>query len=97
MLREVKVVLSLLTRVVTELEIRLNPEVASQADDVSCVGLVEILEPLVKSTVTSTLRLKTCEQEIQFSQLGKQVYCIHYLSSHDNDEAPIVFFLFFVY
>ncbi len=68
MLREVKVILSLLTRAVTELEIRLNPEVASQADDMPRVGLVDTLEPLVKTTVTSTLRLKTCKQGIQFSQ-----------------------------
>ncbi len=72
MLREVKVILWLLTRTVTELEIRLNPEVASQAGDVPSVGLVDILEPLVQSIVTSTLSLKTCEQGIQFSQLGKQ-------------------------
>ncbi len=72
MLREVKVILSLLTRTVTELEIRLNPEVVSQAGDVTRVGLVDILEPLVKRIVTSTLSLKTCEQGIQFSQLGKQ-------------------------
>ncbi len=72
MLYEVKFILSLLTRKVTELEIRLNPEVASQVGDMPGVGLVDILEPLVKSTVTSTLRLKTCEQGIQFSQVGKQ-------------------------
>ncbi len=72
MLREVKVILSLLTQEVAELEIRLNPEVASQTSAVPRVGLVDILEPLVKSTVTSTLRLKTCEQRIQSYQLGRQ-------------------------
>ncbi len=64
MLREVKVILSLLTRVVTEFEIRLNPEVASQAGVVPKVGLVEILELLVQRIVTSTLRLKTCEHVV---------------------------------
>ncbi len=53
MLREVKVILWLLTRTVTELEIRLNPEVVAQAGDVPRVGLVDILEPLVKRIVTS--------------------------------------------
>ncbi len=72
MLREVKVILSLLTRAVTELEIGLNPEVASQVDNVPRVGLVDTLEPLAKSSVTLTLSLKTCEQGIQFSQLGKK-------------------------
>ncbi len=72
MLREVKVILSLLTRTVTELEIRLNPEVVSQVDNGPWVGLVDTLEPLAKSSVTLTLSLKICEQGIQFSQLGRQ-------------------------
>ncbi len=77
MLREVKAILSLLIRKVTELEIRLNPEAAPQAGDVPSVGLVEILEPLVQRIVTSTLGLKTCEQGVQSSQLGKPVYYLH--------------------